>query len=91
LAWGGYTATSAQQSTSAEWGIRAGVGLLPAVFGLLAVLVMAAYPLTDRRHASIVAEIADRRAAMNEPPAGDPSLSTAALRVDDGAPITRLP
>jgi glucuronide carrier protein len=61
------------------------------VFGLLAVLVMAAYPLTDKRHATIVAEIADRRAAMNEPPVGDPSLSTAALRVEDGTPLARLP
>jgi glucuronide carrier protein len=61
------------------------------VFGLLAVLVMAAYPLTDKRHATIVAEIADRRAAMNEPPVGDPSLSTAALRVEDGNPLARLP
>ena len=51
----------------------------------------AIYPLTDKRHATIVAEIADRRAAAGAPPAGEPSLSTAALRVEDGIPTTRLP
>jgi hypothetical protein len=51
----------------------------------------AIYPLTDKRRTTIVAEIADRRAAAGALPAGEPSLSTAALRVEDGIPTTRLP
>ncbi|HEV7166531.1 MAG TPA: glucuronide transporter [Micrococcaceae bacterium] len=64
LAWGGYAAGSAHQSTQAVWGIRAGAGLLPVVFSVLALLVMLAYPLTDARHKEIVAEIAARRQAV---------------------------
>lgn len=66
LAWGGYTAEAAVQSESAMTGIRAGAGLIPAVFAVLAVLVMTRYPLTDVRHAEITAEIAARRAAAQD-------------------------
>lgn len=83
LAWGGYAATAAQQTTSAEWGIRTGVGLLPAVFALLAVLVMTIYPLTDKRHAEIVAEIAVRREAAAGSEPIEPNLTTAAMRAVD--------
>jgi glucuronide carrier protein len=65
LAWGGYTAGAAHQSTHAVWGIRAGAGLLPVVFSILALLVMLAYPLTDSRHKEIVAEITARRLAAD--------------------------
>lgn len=61
LAWGGYAAGAAQQSASAIVGIQAATGLLPALLTLLAVGVMFWYPLTDRRHAEIVAEIHARR------------------------------
>jgi glucuronide carrier protein len=69
---------------AAQWGIRAGVGLIPAVFALLAILVMVAYPLTDKRHAEIVAEIAARREAADEPEPIEPDLTTAAMRSLDG-------
>jgi len=61
LAWGGYTAGLPQQSAHAELGIRAGTGLLPVVFALLAMGIMLAYPLTDRKHKEIVADISARR------------------------------
>jgi glucuronide carrier protein len=81
LAWGGYSAGDAVQSAQAELGIRAGAGLIPLVASVLAVAIMIFYPLTDQRHALIVAEIAERRngAAEPEPPV-DPSLSTASFR-----------
>jgi len=81
LAWGGYAAGETVQSASAELGIRAGAGLVPLVASLIAVAVMIFYPLTDKRHAVIVAEIADRRirAEQGEPPV-DPALSTASFR-----------
>ncbi len=63
LAWGGYSAGTAQQSEHAMLGIRAGAGLLPVLFALFALLVMLAYPLTDLRHKEIVAEITGRRSA----------------------------
>lgn len=66
LAWGGYTAEAAVQPESAMLGIRAGAGLVPAVFAVLAVVVMTRYPLTDVRHAEITAAIAARRAAAQD-------------------------
>ncbi|WP_269045364.1 glycoside-pentoside-hexuronide (GPH):cation symporter [Paenarthrobacter sp. Z7-10] len=65
LAWGGYAAGAGVQTAEATLGIRAGAGLLPAAFGLLAIAVMLAYPLTDARHKDIVAEITARRAAKS--------------------------
>ncbi|NVM94099.1 glucuronide transporter [Arthrobacter sp. AETb3-4] len=62
LAWGGYSAGAAQQSDHALLGIRAGAGLLPMVFAVLALLVMVIYPLTDAKHQEIVREISARRA-----------------------------
>lgn len=61
LAWGGYAAGAAQQTEHAMLGIRAGAGLLPMVFALLALLVMVVYPLTDAKHKEIVADIEGRR------------------------------
>ncbi|MCX7521816.1 glucuronide transporter [Microbacterium sp. STN6] len=61
IALGGYAAGAPHQSVSAEWGIRAAEGLIPAVMSLLAIVVMLMYPLTDKRHADIVAEIAARK------------------------------
>ena len=63
LAIGGYVAGVETQSESAEWGIRAAAGLLPAVAALIAIVIMFFYPLTDARHREIVAEIAERREA----------------------------
>ena len=61
LALGGYAAGATQQTEAALWGIRIGTGIVPAVCALAAALIMFAYPLTDVRHAQIVAEIAARR------------------------------
>ncbi|MHA7176595.1 glucuronide transporter [Arthrobacter sp. Sr24] len=63
LAWGGYTAGVDQQTEQALLGIRAGAGLLPFVFAVLAMLIMIAYPLTDAKHKEIVSEITARREA----------------------------
>ncbi|WP_427018525.1 glucuronide transporter [Pseudarthrobacter sp. P1] len=62
LAWGGYTAGGGAQTEHALLGIRAGAGLLPLVFAVLALVVMLAYPLTDAKHKEIVADITARRA-----------------------------
>lgn len=80
LAIGGYVAGAEHQSASADFGIRAGATLMPAVFTVLAVLVMLLYPLTDKRHAEIVAEIAARREADGSAAPVPPDLSTAALK-----------
>ncbi len=76
LAIGGYVAGVETQSVEAEWGIRAAAGLLPAVAAGLAVLIMFFYPLTDKRHREIVAEIEERR---RNQPVVEPGLSTAAF------------
>ena len=80
LAWGGYVSGGVQQSVQAEWGIRAGAGLIPVVASVLAIVVMFFYPLTDRRHKEIVLEIAARRDDAGQDPSPiDPALSTAAF------------
>ncbi|MBA8989026.1 glucuronide carrier protein [Curtobacterium pusillum] len=84
LAWGGYSAGAATQSAHAEFGIRAATGLIPAVGALVAIAIMLLYPLTDKRHAQIVAEVAARRAANGEGAVIDPELSTAAFRAQRG-------
>lgn len=94
LAWGGYSAGSAHQSAQAVWGIRAGAGLLPVVFSLLALLVMLAYPLTDVRHKEIVADIMARRlAADHEKSDGGPSPAASGAGTDSGTtpPAADLP
>ena len=70
LAIGGYVAGVETQSVEAEWGIRAAAGLLPAVAAGLAVLIMFFYPLTDKRHREIVAEIEERRRSQPRRRAG---------------------
>jgi glucuronide carrier protein len=88
LGLGGYTAGEQVAGTTAEWGIRIGAALVPAVLVFLAGAIMVFYPLTDKRHAEIVAEIAQRRGDTENgigttpasSPADDVRLSTAALR-----------
>jgi glucuronide carrier protein len=69
LALGGYVGAAAVQTAAAEWAIRAATALVPAVATLLAVLVMFAYPLTDKVHKQILSEIKARRAAEAQAPA----------------------
>ena len=59
---GGYVAGAELQPSSAEDAIKVAAGLLPAGFILIALAIMAAYPLTDDRFREIVAELAERRA-----------------------------
>lgn len=83
LAVGGYVANAESQTTSAEWGIRAGAGLLPAIAAVIALVIIVFYPLTDAKHKQLVAEIAERRAAAEAAEPVPPSLSTAAFSATD--------
>lgn len=67
LAWGGYTSGAPEQSTTAELGIRAAAGLVPAIILLLAVGAMAWYRLTDKTHADLVAQIQERSVEPETP------------------------
>ncbi|NTW40793.1 MAG: MFS transporter, partial [Cellulomonadaceae bacterium] len=59
----GYLAGAEQQSQGALDGIRAIAGLAPAVFIAIGVVIMLAYPLTEKTFAAMVRDVADRRAA----------------------------
>lgn len=52
------------QTTDALQGIHVSTAILPAVFFLLAMLIMASYPLTEKRHAEIMEQIRQRRIAQ---------------------------
>ena len=58
----GYAGGAAVQSPSALWGIRAAAGIVPAACVAIALAIMLAYPLTEKRFREITAEVADRRA-----------------------------
>ncbi|WES64056.1 glucuronide transporter [Microbacter sp. GSS18] len=58
---GGYSVGEQVVGTPAEWGIRTGAALIPAVLVFLSGAIMVFYPLTDRIHAQIVAEIEAHR------------------------------
>jgi glucuronide carrier protein len=60
---GGYVEGAATQPGSAVDAIKAAAGLVPGGFILIAVIIMAAYPLTEDLFRRIVREVADRRAA----------------------------
>lgn len=64
LAASGYVPNAAMQTEGARWGIAAAMGLVPAAGFAVAFLLMAFYPLTDRRFGELVGEIAARRAAF---------------------------
>lgn len=66
LAWGGYESGAAEQSATAELGIRLAAGLAPAVILVLAVGIMRWYPLTDDAHAKLVLTIQERSSAEND-------------------------
>ncbi|MFP5346451.1 MAG: MFS transporter, partial [Actinomycetes bacterium] len=59
----GYVGHASAQSDSAIWGIRAAAGLIPAAFIVVAILIMAVYPLTERKFSELMASMAERRAA----------------------------
>jgi glucuronide carrier protein len=60
---GGYVSGAATQSAGAETAVRLAAGGLPAVLFLGAVAVMLVYPLTEKVFRTLVAEMAERRAA----------------------------
>ncbi len=60
---GGYVAGAESQPDSAETWIRIAAGVVPALFILVSVAIMARYPLTDKRFREVVRELAARRAA----------------------------
>lgn len=61
LAGSAYVPNQATQTPSALWAITQGVALVPAIAFGAAFLIMAAYPLSDRRFLAIVQEIKTRR------------------------------
>jgi glucuronide carrier protein len=62
---GGYVEGAATQPGSATDAIKAAAGLVPGGFILIAVIIMAAYPLTEDAFRRIVREVAERRAARD--------------------------
>lgn len=62
---GGYVEGAGAQPGSAVDAIKVAAGLLPAGFILIAVVIMASYPLTEDRFRTIVREVAERRAARD--------------------------
>jgi glucuronide carrier protein len=60
---GGYVEAAATQPGSAVDAIKAAAGLVPGGFILIAIIIMAAYPLSEDLFRRIVREVADRRAA----------------------------
>lgn len=60
----GYVAHQETQTQATQDGIRFVAGFVPAFFILVGVLIMIAYPLTERRFTTLVAEVAARRAAQ---------------------------
>jgi glucuronide carrier protein len=62
---GGYVSGAAAQSDAAVNSIRIAAGIVPAVAVAAAVAVMLAYPLTEQAFRTLVAELAQRRAARD--------------------------
>jgi glucuronide carrier protein len=60
---GGYIAGAKAQSEGAIDAIRLAAGLIPTVFIIIAVAIMAIYPLTEEKFQEIVRDVAARRAA----------------------------
>jgi glucuronide carrier protein len=54
-------AGASQQSSGAVSTIRLAAGALPAVFIVVAIAIMAKYPLTEERFRQLVLQIAERR------------------------------
>ncbi|MGH8824495.1 MAG: glucuronide transporter [Jiangellaceae bacterium] len=65
---GGYIAGAEAQSDGAITAIRWAAGLIPALFIIVAVAIMSAYPLTEQKFQEIVRDVAARRVARR---AGD--------------------
>jgi glucuronide carrier protein len=64
---GGYVSGATAQSDGALTSIRVAAGIIPAVAVAAAAAVMLAYPLTEKAFRTLVAELAERRAAQAIP------------------------
>ena len=62
----GYVANAPQQTDEAIFGIRAAIGLAPAVFAALTFIIMVFYPLNEKKYKEIIEEIKTRRAKEQE-------------------------
>ena len=62
LGFAGYVAAADAQSEGARQGIQLIAGFVPAAFILIGVVIMLAYPLTERTFTAMVGEVAERRA-----------------------------
>jgi glucuronide carrier protein len=65
IGFGGYVAAAAEQASSAITAIRLAVGVVPCIFILLAIAVIAAYPLSEAKFREIAREIAARRVPLS--------------------------
>jgi glucuronide carrier protein len=70
---GGYVSGAATQTDAAVTSIRVAAGIVPAVAIGAAALVMLAYPLTEKAFRTIVADLAERRAARESQPLPEPT------------------
>jgi glucuronide carrier protein len=70
----GYVSGAEVQPDTAVLGIRAAAGIVPAVMFIGAVSLMLRYDLTEARHAELVAEIHERRAAGAVPAAPEATV-----------------
>lgn len=61
IGWFGYDGNVAEQSDSAVFGIRIAMGLLPAISMILALIVMAFFPMKDSMHAQILSDLEERK------------------------------
>ena len=59
----GYDSKLAQQPANAILGIQALIGPIPAVFLVIGIIFAIFYPLNRKRHAQVLSELAERRAA----------------------------
>lgn len=58
-------------------GLRVATGWVPAILGIIAALILFAYPLSEKQHAHLVGELNERRsAAAGVPGAGTPAAAT---------------
>jgi glucuronide carrier protein len=64
---GGYVSGAASQTDAAVTAIKIAAGIVPAVAVAAAVVVMLAYPLTEKAFRVVVAELAERRAVQPAP------------------------
>ncbi len=63
LTWGAYVANAPQQPDSAITAMKAGIGLIPAICAIAAMLVFIVYPLSDAKFRQIRDETEARKAA----------------------------